>query len=140
MVYVQVALKQAIVPIVKSPTFTLAFNLTMFVALHAAVSVSSTAQTLTPHVIYATPIKEKVRKRLTARGMPCAAPRPPACSFFGSAHPARPSRVSLVSVARLPAILRAQRPPISATCQPSPKFSSLESGRYISWAIQYPAH
>ncbi len=59
-VYVQAALKIAIVPIVKSSTFTLAFNLTMFVALHAAASLSSTSASLSPHVIFGTSIKEQV--------------------------------------------------------------------------------
>ena len=60
-VYVQVALKIAIVPIVKSPTFTLAFNLTMFVAIHAAFAVSQAAASVSPNVVYATAIKEQVR-------------------------------------------------------------------------------
>jgi hypothetical protein len=59
-VYVQAALKIAVVPIVKSSTFTLAFNLTMFVALHAAAAMSSTSSSLSPHIIFGTSIKEQV--------------------------------------------------------------------------------
>jgi urea transporter len=62
-VYVQAALKISIVPIVKSSTFTLAFNLTMFIAIHAAAVVSAASPSPTPHVIYSTPIKEQVRHR-----------------------------------------------------------------------------
>jgi len=60
-VYIQVAFKFAIVPIVKSPTFTLAFILSMFVGLHSAFAVTQAAASLSPHVVYSTAIKEQVR-------------------------------------------------------------------------------
>ena len=67
-VYVQAALKIAIAPIVKSPTFTLAFNLTMFIAIHASASVSATLAQPHPHVIFGTPITQQVR------ACPCTSP------------------------------------------------------------------
>jgi hypothetical protein len=66
-VYVQAALKIAIAPIVKSPTFTLAFNLTMFIAIHASASVPAALSQPHPHVIIGTPITEQVRAFAPAR-------------------------------------------------------------------------
>jgi hypothetical protein len=129
-VYVQAALKFAIVPIVKSSTFTLAFNLTMFIALHAAVSLSSSAQKLTPHVIYGTRINEKVLQSSMS------------CVMLSPAHWLVSSRLPSLHLIllsfRLPANRRAPHPLTLAACLPSPKFSLQASARSTLSATPLP--
>jgi hypothetical protein len=60
-VLLQTALKIAAVPVLKSPTFTLAFNLTLFISMHAASSPASSEKfAKSPNRIFGTVITEEV--------------------------------------------------------------------------------
>ena len=59
--FIQLALKVAVVPVLKSPTFTLAFNLTMFISMHAAASPEfSQAFAKSPNRIFGMAVTEQV--------------------------------------------------------------------------------
>ncbi len=60
-VFLQLALKVAAVPVLKSPTFTLAFNMTLFISMAAAASPESSQQfSKSPHRVFGTAITEEV--------------------------------------------------------------------------------